>query len=137
MFAITAPEIIEAIGSERLTSLPGSKSYLAGTIAFNNTIIPVINLSYLFGMDYEPFSQDAQIIITKTNRGLVGLIVDGLDSVPEFAADRIETVPEMIKSDAGYIRNVILPDDNSTREMLVVLDPDLILNAVQIKSDEA
>jgi hypothetical protein len=41
----------------------------------------------------------------------------------------------MIKSDAGYIRNVILPVEGTTTEMLVVLDPDLILTAVQHKSD--
>jgi len=136
MFAITASEVLEAIESARLTPLPGSKSYLAGTISFNNTVIPVINLRYLFGMDLGKRRVEDQIIITKTNRGLVGLIVDDLDSVPEFEADRIENVPELIKRDAGYIRNVIRPGEDNTQEMLVVLDPDLILNAVQKRADE-
>jgi len=137
MFAITAPEIIEAIGLERLTTLPGSKSYLAGTIAFNNTVIPVINLNSLFGKNDLSVSPESQIIITKSNRGLVGLIVDDLDSVPEFEADRVEAVPDVIKRDAGYIRNVIVPADGSILEMLVVLDPDLILTAVQTQAETA
>ncbi|RII26966.1 MAG: chemotaxis protein CheW [Geobacter sp.] len=136
MFAITAPEVVEAIESGRLTPLPGSRPYLAGTISFNNTVIPVINLRHLFGKDGGSRRADDQIIITKTNRGLVGLIVDDLDSVPEFEADRIEAVPEMIKHDAGYIRNVISRDGDCEQEMLVVLDPDLILNAVQKRPDE-
>lgn len=131
MFSINASEVIEAIESNRLTPLPGSKSYLAGTISFNNSVIPVINLRYLFNCVDVKRRADDQIIVTKTNRGLVGLIVDDLDSVPEFGAEQVESVPEMIKSDAGYIRNVINPGGNCAQEMLVVLDPDLILNAIQ------
>ena len=47
----------------------------------------------------------------------------------------MEPVPEMIKSDAGYIKNVILPEEGKAAEMLVVLDPNLILAAVQNKPD--
>lgn len=134
MYAITAPEVIEAIETTRLTTLPGAQSYLAGTISFHGNVIPVISLRYLFGQGEGAMQAEDQIIITKTNRGFIGLIVDDLDSVPEVEADRIETVPEVIKRDAGFVRNVIHSSNESESEMLVVLDPDLILNAVQKKA---
>ena len=137
MLSITASEIVEAIEAVRLTPLPGSKPYLAGTIPFNNSVIPVINLRCLFDSYEVKRRSGDQIIVTKTNRGLVGLLVDDLDAVPEFEVGRIECVPEIIKRDAGYIKNVVNLCENSAQEMLVILDPDLILNAVQKIADEA
>lgn len=134
MYAITAPEVIEAIESVGLTQLPGAKSYLAGTISFNGNVIPVIKLSYLFGTGDGASRAEDQIIITKTNRGIIGLIVDDLDSVPEIESDRFEDVPDVIKHDAGFVKNVIRSTGETGGEMLLVLDPDLILNAVQSKA---
>jgi chemotaxis signal transduction protein len=135
MLSLTASEVIEAIESAHLTSLPGSKPYLAGTIPFNGSVIPVINLRNLFQNHEKRRRPDDQIIVTKTNRGLVGLLVDDLHAVPEFEAAKIEIVPEIIQRDAGYIRNIVNLCDNN-EQMMMVLDPDLILSAVQ-KNAEA
>lgn len=134
MYAIYASEVVEAIDSARLTMLPGAQQYLAGTISFNNSVIPVINLRYLFDHQTVGHRLEDQIIIIKTNRGLIGIIVDDLDSVPEFEAEHIEGVPEMVKRDAGYIRSIIRTGNENLMEMLLVLDPDLVLNAIQKKA---
>ncbi|MDD2337726.1 MAG: chemotaxis protein CheW [Geobacteraceae bacterium] len=131
MYAILASEVIEAIDSANLTKLPGSRPYLAGTIPYDNSIVPVIDLCHLFGKTNDIQNAREQIIITKTDRGLIGILVDDLDSVPEFESEQVETVPEVIKPDAGYIKGVIRSSEESDKEMLLVLDPDLVLKAVQ------
>ncbi len=123
--------VIESLGCEAITGkLPGAAEYLEGTILYHGEIVPVVNLRVVCGLDKRPFDLYTQVVVTRLpGNVLLGVLVDDLDSVPEFDAEDVQPVPKLVASDAGYVK-LIAPSLKGS-EMTLVLDPELILKAAR------
>jgi chemotaxis signal transduction protein len=80
----------------------------------------------------EPINSAGAIVVVKTETGPIGLLVDGLDSIPSFEKAQVQPVGELLRGDGGYIKSLVnIPESNMTGKMLIVLNQDLILSAVR------
>lgn len=151
IYSLPAASVVEAVEADKLVPLPGSKPYLVGTTPFVTAefggtpqVVPVINPKLLFNQKKgiiphqglqttaPELSYKDHIVIIRTAKGLVGLLVQDLDAVPEFDASRLERVPPIIGADSGYVKSIIKPEMcGKIDDMLVVLDPDLLVEEIQ------
>jgi chemotaxis signal transduction protein len=137
LYGIPAAEVVEAVDPGRLAPMTGARKYLAGMITFqgsnmeDSSIVPVINLRFLFGSEDREMDQRSQIVIIRSSEGLLGLLVDDLYAVPEFDAARLENLPGSFRSDAGYVSAIIKPATASKEKILPIIDPERIFQAAQ------
>ncbi len=140
LYGIPAADVVEAVDPGRLAPMTGSRRYLCGMITFQGSnredsgIVPVINLRVLFDAEHREPDQHSQIVIIRSDDGLLGLMVDDLYAVPEFEASRLETLPDSFKSDAGYISAIIKPAADDKDRILPIIDPRRVFQAAQKKA---
>lgn len=76
-----------------VTPVPRTPEYVKGVMNLRGKIIPVVNLRIKFGMDARDITRDTCIIVIDTEIGQVGMIVDAVKEVMDFAEAQIEPPP--------------------------------------------
>ncbi|HYI69224.1 MAG TPA: chemotaxis protein CheW [Skermanella sp.] len=89
MFAVPLSEVQEIIRMPPLVHVPLSPSALEGLANLRGTVLPVIRLRQIFGMDGVEHDDSTRVVILDQGRP-VGLVVDRMANVVTVEADRIE-----------------------------------------------
>ncbi len=142
VYAFYSADVVEAIEVSMINPLPGTKSYVVGSVLYNSpdgknekTPIIVIDGRILTNTPIEPDEPEntaGAIVVVKTETGPIGLLVDGLDAIPSFEKSQVQAVGELLRGDGGYVKSLVnIPESNTTGKMLIVLNQDLILSAVR------
>ncbi|WP_239649599.1 chemotaxis protein CheW [Methylocucumis oryzae] len=144
VFAFTAHDVLEAVDVSLLNYLPGVKSYILGSVIYSDNSpnghgehVPIIVIDGKILTQTKPVQNNrekltGEIIVVRTKKGLIGLLVDALDAIPTFEKGQMRKLSELLRSDGGYIKALVNIQDSSVPgKMLVVLDQDLILSAVR------
>ncbi|MPS48741.1 chemotaxis protein CheW [Methylobacillus sp.] len=89
---LPASHIVEAIQANSIKPLPDTSSVLEGMLKHKDSVVPVLNLARLTGIDFQPPEQDKQIVIVQAGPKLpkFGLLVSALGEIPAIAPDEIE-----------------------------------------------
>lgn len=89
---LPASHIVEAIQANSIKPLPDTSSVLEGMLKHKDSVVPVLNLARLTGIDFQPPEQDKQIVIVQAGPKLpkFGLLVSALGEIPAIAPDAIE-----------------------------------------------
>jgi hypothetical protein len=122
--------VIESLGCEAITGkLPGRRNISKGPSSTTANRAGG-EFARSLRLDKRPFDLYTQVVVTRPSGNvLLGVLVDDLDSVPEFDAEDVQPVPKLVASDAGYVK-LIAPSLKGS-EMTLVLDPELILKAAR------
>jgi chemotaxis signal transduction protein len=144
IYALYSADVIEAMEVSMINPLPGTKSYVVGSVMYSdnspdgkNEKIPIIVIDgrILTNTPIEPDEPEntaGAIVVVNTETGPIGLLVDELDAVPSFEKSQVQPVGELLRGDGGYVRALVnIPESNMTGKMLIVLNQDLILSAVR------
>lgn len=141
-YGIEILKVRELIGLMPATRIPGTPSFIRGVINLRGRVIPVLELRLKLGMPAAETTDQAVIIVVEHRHGdatcLMGVLVDEVVEVINFAASQIEAAPDfgapseasaatmaLGKLDARVIclldiGSVLAP---SEREALAVLQP--------------
>lgn len=96
-------QVIERL--TRITRVPHAPSFVKGVINLRGDIIPVINLRERLSMPIQEYTNDTRIIIVKTKKHIMGLIVDQVKEVLDLDGESMENVREFSsKIDSNYIK---------------------------------
>lgn len=91
-------KVQEIIGITNITRVPKCPPYIKGVINLRGKIIPLIDLRLKFGLRPVQYDHQTCIIVVHLKRGeqllLIGLIVDTVLEVIDFANSEIETAPQ-------------------------------------------
>lgn len=147
IYAFFASEVIEAMEVSMINPLPGTKSYVVGSVMYTdvspdgkNDKVPIIVIDGRILTNTpidadEPEKTSGAIVVVNTDTGPIGLLVDELDAVPSFEKSQVQPVGELLRGDGGYVKALVnIPESNMTGKMLIVLNQDLILSAVRGRS---
>ncbi len=97
-FGIQVLHVREIMGVQDITGVPGMPAHLKGVINLRGKIIPVVDLRVKFAFPEAPFEQTTCIIVVQViqdgQQALIGLIVDGVCEVLNFASADIENAPD-------------------------------------------
>ena len=75
-----------------ITRVPTTPPYIKGVVNLRGEIIPVMDLRIKFGLPSKEPDDDTRIIMLKFNDVTLGVIVDSVAEVVDFAEDELESV---------------------------------------------
>ena len=144
IYAFFAADVLEAIDVSLIKTLPGTKSYIIGSVMYCDNSSDGINekmpLIVIDGriLTNMPVEQDrlektmGAVIIIRTQNGQIGLLVDELDAIATFEETAIQPVNGLLGEDGGYIKSLAnIPDSNGSGKILIILDQNMILDAAR------
>ena len=103
-YAFRIEQIQEIVVVSQLTRLPQVATYVEGVSNLRGTIIPVINLRLLFGLEYAAPSDDTRIIVVNVGSRIMGCIVDSVTQVMKVPRESIQAPPSLVQpDDCAYV----------------------------------
>jgi chemotaxis signal transduction protein len=101
----------------------------------SNTPIIVIDGRILTNQPLDPDrleNNTGALIVVRSNKGIIGILVDGLDAIPTFEKNQIQAVTGLLSGDGGYVKALVnIPESNGQGKILIILDQDLNLAAAR------
>lgn len=124
VYGIDINSVYEIIRMESITKVPRSLHFVEGVIDLRGRIIPVIDLSVLFGLGQNERTQASRIIIVEVSGQTIGMIVDSVQEVLRIPVSAIEPPPPVVNGiDAAYLRGIAILEER----LIILLDQNKIL----------
>ena len=126
-YAFPIEQIREIVVLDKVTRTPQVPDYCEGVSNLRGSIIPIINVRKLFGLDPRPADGETRVIVVNVGDKTIGCTVDTVSQVMRIPQENIQPAPETVTAGgADYIsgfarletRLVILLDINE------LLDPE-------------
>ncbi len=120
-------EIVIPCGITRIPEVP---DYVEGVSNLRGTIIPIINLRMLFGLERREVDAETRTIVLNVGSRTMGCTVDAVARVLRVPADAIEPAPDMV---AGTSCRSIEGFARVGDEILILLDVDRLLDPERLE----
>lgn len=98
-YAFRIGQIQEIVIQSHVTVIPQVPDYVDGVSNLRGTIIPIINLRKLFGLESRSADDETRIIVVNVRERTMGCTVDSVSHVIRIPAENIQSPPEMIASE--------------------------------------
>jgi purine-binding chemotaxis protein CheW len=128
-YAFRIEQIQEIVILNQVTRTPQVPDYVEGVANLRGSIIPIINLRKLFGLDPKPFDPDTRIIVVNVGSRTIGCTVDTVTQVVRISQDLIQPAPETV-TDGGA--NYISGFAKLQNELIILLEVDELLDPQKI-----
>ena len=120
-FGINILSVQEIRGWEEITSIPNSPKQVLGVMNLRGTVSPIVDLRYSFGIKDLSYTDETVVIIvsveTDSNPKIIGIVVDAVSDVYNFAQSQIQPSPELSQTNqAQYVKGL-----GSTDEKMVII----------------
>lgn len=101
-YGIGIMNVIEIVGSQELTILPDSPSYMRGVMNLRGDLIPVLDLNLWFAHPAIEMGDRIAIIVVETQIGAekerLAIMVEGVTSIFDINANDVEAAPDNMPS---------------------------------------
>ena len=122
-------QIQEIVILDRVTRMPQVADYVEGVSNLRGTIIPVINLRLLFGLESRPADDETRTIVVNVGTRTMGCTVDAVTQVIRIPVDDIQPAPDIIAGEGTpWIDGFAKIDDR----LLIVLDINELLDPAKL-----
>jgi len=136
-FAIQVLRVREIMGLQDITAVPQTPQYMKGVINLRGKIVPVIDLRSKFGFPEVEATPTTCIIVVQLHSGretlLMGLLVDAVSEVLNFAAGDIENTPDFGK---GVSTPYLLGIAKMKGAVKILLNIDEVLSSSDVQNLE-
>jgi purine-binding chemotaxis protein CheW len=128
-YAFRIEQIQEIVILDRITKVPQVPAYCEGVSNLRGSIIPIINLRTLFGLEARPADSETRTIVVNVGDRTMGCTVDTVSQVIRIPAESIGPAPETITADgAHYISGFARLDER----LVILLDIDQLLDPAHL-----
>lgn len=103
-FAIPITDVEKIILMAQPTKIPDTSSYLLGAIPYDETLLPVIDLSERLFKQATTITATTKVIVAEWNQLKIGLAVEDVLSVSNFEEIQAEETIDDTQGAAKYIR---------------------------------
>lgn len=126
-FALYVSKIEKIIEFQQPKKLPDSSPYFLGVTQYNDSILPIVDLSKrLYGV-FSDYNLQTKIIVVSFKDKLMGLVVDNIIGISNFAEAEYEDFDIDLEISNEYVIGFIKSND----DIIVTLDIDRIFNREQ------
>ena len=123
-YAFQIEKIQEIVILDSVTRAPQVADYVEGVSNLRGTIIPIINLRKLFGIEPKSVDEETRTIVVNVGERIMGCTVDSVTQVMRIPANSIQPAPELVTGEGNaYIAGFAKLDER----LLVLLDIDELL----------
>lgn len=131
-YALHLPAVERAIRMIEITPLPTAPEIVIGVVNVHGAVVPVLNIRKRFRLpEREPDLSD-QLIIARTARRIVALVVDTINDVIALPSEEL-VAPETILPQLEHVEGVVKLDDG----MIFIQDLDAFLSLEEEQALEA
>jgi purine-binding chemotaxis protein CheW len=124
-YAFRIEQIQEIVILDQVTKTPQVPEYVEGVSNLRGSIIPIINLRKLFGLEARPADSETRTIVVNVGPRTMGCTVDTVSQVMRIPEENIQPAPETVTSNgANYIAGFARQDGR----LLILLDIDELLD---------
>jgi purine-binding chemotaxis protein CheW len=137
-YALEVMRVQEVLAWQTVTDVPGGPKFLLGVINLRGHVVPVYDLRLPFGLSTANAADRAScILIAESNTGndvqIVGLLVDRVSDVLEFAPEEVQPPPQLgLGKATPFVRGLIRHQD----AFLLVLDVDRVFTTLGSSNGE-
>lgn len=124
LYGIEITRVREIILITDITRIPKTPPYVKGLINLRSTVIPVIDLRSLFGLQEGEMSDESRIMVLQAKGKTIGIMVDAVSEVLRVKPDQIAPPPPTV---AGLGREYLTGLVRLDKQLLILLDIDKIL----------
>lgn len=103
-FAVPITDVEKIILMAQPTKIPDTSSYLLGAIPYDETLLPVIDLSERLFKQATTITATTKVIVAEWNQLKIGLAVEDVLSVSNFEEIQAEETKDDTQGAAKYIR---------------------------------
>ena len=129
-YAIAITKIQEIIVMKPITRIPQVPAFIEGLINLRGSVIPVVNLRTLFGLEHRDLDDETRTIIVNVGDRTIGYIVDEVTQVMRIAADQIQAAPVSITAvSKQHIAGLAQLEDR----LLVILEIERLLKPEELE----
>lgn len=125
LYGVSLVNVIEIIGVQAFTVVPGLPHYIKGITNLRGKIVPVVDVRLKMNVEPVEYDERTCVIVITWNESLVGLIVDRVAEVGTFGEEDLSALPEFSSMNTNkYLSSVCRSGDN----LVLILDCDTFLN---------
>jgi purine-binding chemotaxis protein CheW len=122
--------IQEIVIPTALTRIPEVPFYVEGVTNLRGTIIPIVNLRLLFGLEPKPTDPETRTVVVNVGPRTIGCTVDSVSRVMRVAADQIQHAPEGVATGGRrYVEGFARVGD----DLFILLDVDQLLDPAHLE----
>ena len=124
IYGIPLENVLEIIGIQTATKVPGIPPFVKGIINLRGRIVPVIDVRLKIGAPAIEYDERTCIIVISWHDSLVGLIVDRVAEVNDFKSEQISAIPDFSNINANkYLSSIC----RFGERLVLILDCDKFL----------
>lgn len=112
VYGVELLHVLEIIGVQPITYVPGTPGYVKGIINLRGRIVPVIDVRLKFSLVEKDYDERTCIIVIDMDEMLVGLIVDSVSEVVNVGSDVLSDLPEFNNVNTNRYLKSILKAEN-------------------------
>jgi purine-binding chemotaxis protein CheW len=130
-YAFRIEQIQEIVILDQVTRIPQVMEYVEGVSNLRGTIIPIINLRKLFGIDRKPNDDDSRTIVVNVGQRTMGCTVDSVSQVMRIPAESIQPAPDIVAPEGtAYVKGFAKLDG----QLIILLDIDELLEPEKLEA---
>jgi purine-binding chemotaxis protein CheW len=128
-YAFPIGRIQEIVIPSATARVPEVPAYVEGVANLRGTIIPIINLRLLFGLEPRIADGETRTVVVNLGPRTIGCTVDAVTRVMRIAADHIQPPPDaVVQASRPFIQGFARVGE----DLLIVLDVDNLLDPANL-----
>lgn len=130
IYAFRIEQIQEIVILNQVTKTPQVPDYVEGVANLRGSIIPIINLRKIFGIEPKPNDSDTRTIVVNVGSRTIGCTVDMVTQVVRITADAIHPAPDTV---TGHGANYIAGFARVQDQLIVLLEVEELLDPQKLE----
>ncbi len=107
-YAVNSNCVLEILKLPQLDYPQKLPNNIVGLMKYNNFVINVVDIRFYLNIEPSPYSTSNEVLIIKTDESIIGIIVDNVEGILPFVANKVDSLPFVDKKmliDALYKMN--------------------------------
>ena len=129
-YAFRIEQIQEIVILSQITRTPQVPDYVEGVANLRGSIIPIVNLRKLFGLEPKPIDADTRTIVVNVGKRTIGCTVDTVTQVVRIAQDAVHAAPETV---TGHGASYISGFARVQEQLIVLLEVEELLDPQKLE----
>jgi len=129
-YAFRIEQIQEIVILSQVTRTPQVPDYVEGVANLRGSIIPIVNLRKLFGLEPKPIDAETRTIVVNVGNRTIGCTVDTVSQVVRIGHDAVHAAPETV---TGHGASYISGFARVGEQLIVLLEVEELLDPQKLE----
>ncbi len=98
LYGVDVNQVQTVLEVLEITKVPNAPHYMEGVTNLRGNVIPVIDLSKMFGLNNEVSESDRKMMVVGQGEGASGILVDSVLEVLNISKDDVEEIPDVVST---------------------------------------